>query len=308
MGRADGNRRRNALDCRVSALASTQYGVVTRAQLQAIGLTTKAIRGRRDRGGLAELHPGVYAVGHIALTPLARELAAVLACRPQAYLATHSAGAVWGFLERDPAGPVHVTVVGHNPGTRDGVVVRRARHIEHTSRYGIPITTPAQTFVDLAATLSPLGLGHAFDEARVQGLISPSVLAGALDQHPRCPGVAALRALTRDDRRGGFSLAGTEQLIWKLIRRAGLPIPERNVTLGRWTVDLYWRAQGVAVELDGYDFHTTRGAFERDHEKDHVLRAHDIDLLRFTWHQVHDRPEQTLVRIAAGLARPRRAA
>ncbi len=279
---------------------------MTHAQLVALGLDSHAIQRRRRSGYLRPLHRGVYAVGHTALPPLARELAAVLACAPDAYLSHHSAAAAWGILEIDS--PIHVTVVARNTGPRAGVVVHRARALDVARHQGIPITTPTQTVVDLAATVSPRQLEKAFDEGRVQRLLSPATLDAALDRRPRCPGAAALRALTRDDGGTGISHEGTEVLMRRLIRRAGLPRPDRNVAIGRWSMDLFWPAQRVAVELDSYDFHTTRSAFERDHEKDHVLRARDIDLLRFTWHQVHGQPEATLVRLATALARPRRAA
>lgn len=69
-------------------------------------------------------------------------------------------------------------------------------------------------------------------------------------------------------------------------------------------MDFFWRAQRVAVELDGFRFHTTRSAFERDREKDHAIRARDIDLLRFTWRQLEREPEASLARTAAALVRP----
>lgn len=279
---------------------------MTHAQLLALGLSPKAIQRRRRSGYLRALHRGVYAVGHLALPGGARELAAVLSCEPDAYLSHHTAATVWGLLKID--GPIQVTVVGRNPGARAGMLVHRSRSADTTIHRGIPITTPAQTIIDLAATVSPLQLAMAFDEGRTQGLVSPRSLVEILDRHPRCPGAARLRALTADDRGTGISHEGTEQVLLGLIQRAGLPPPDRNVRLGRWSIDMFWRAQRVAVELDSYGFHTTRSAFERDHEKDHVLRAHDIDLLRFTWHQVHGQPELTLVRLATALARPRRAA
>jgi very-short-patch-repair endonuclease len=275
---------------------------VTHAQLRALGLDAKAIQRRRRSGYLRPVMRGVYAVGHLALPPLAQELAAVLSCGPGACLSHHTALRLWGMLDLDA--PIHVAVKGRNPGLRAGVLIHRLGTFDATSRHGIPITTPVQTLIHVAPSLSPLQLARAFDEGRIQRLISPQAFAGIA----RCPGARHLRALATDDRGRGISREGTEELMLALIRQAGLPAPDRNVRIGRWSIDMFWPAQRVAVELDSYGFHTTRSAFERDHEKDHVLRAHDIDLLRFTWHQVHGQPEQTLVRLATALARPRRAA
>jgi hypothetical protein len=71
-------------DSLIATLASTQYGVVSRAQLLAAGIGPGAIATRLKRHQLHPLHRGVYAVGHTALVPLARELAAILACGPGA--------------------------------------------------------------------------------------------------------------------------------------------------------------------------------------------------------------------------------
>lgn len=302
----DGNGRPKHDRCRISDVADAQKGLVTHKQLLALGLEPKAIQRRRRSGYLRPVMRGVYAVGHTAPPPLARELAAVLSCAPDAYISHHTAARLWGML--DLQAPVHVTVTGRNPGTRAGLIIHRAGAVQATTRHGIPITTPVQTLIHLAADVSPFQLARAFDEGRVQKLVSPATLNGALTRHPRCPGASHLRSLISDDRGEGSSREGTEQLLLGLIQRAGLPAPDRNVKLGRWSIDLFWPAQRVAVELDSYGFHTTRTAFERDHEKDHVLRARDIDLLRFTWHQVHGQPELTLVRLATALARPRRAA
>jgi very-short-patch-repair endonuclease len=301
---SDDRRRPEPVECRVSDIADTQQGLAAHAQLLALGLTPASIQRRRRSGYLRPTpHEGVYAVGHAALAPLAREMAAVLACEPNAVLSHHSAAAVWGMCPTDPDGPVHVTVVGRNPGRRAGAVVHRARAVQSTHREGIPVTTPVRTLIDLVATVSTRQLERAFDEARIKGLISSGVLREALARHPRCRGASVLRALATDDRRTTITRSELEERFLALIRRARLPAPEVNARLGAWSVDFLWRAQRVAVELDSYAFHTTRGAFERDREKDHALRAHHIDLLRFTWRQVDREVEVTLVRLATALAR-----
>ena len=71
-------------DWMIATLATMQYGVVSRRQLLAAGIGAGAIETRLKRHQLHPLHRGVYAVGHTALVPLAREMAAVLACGPNA--------------------------------------------------------------------------------------------------------------------------------------------------------------------------------------------------------------------------------
>ncbi len=84
------------MDERIAAVAETQGGVVSRAQLLAIGVSRDAV-GRRVRAGkLHRVHAGVYAVGHGVLGQSGREWAAVLATG--GVLSHRSAGAKLGVI------------------------------------------------------------------------------------------------------------------------------------------------------------------------------------------------------------------
>jgi len=116
-------------------LASRQYGVVSRAQLRELGFGRQAIARRLAARRLRLLYPSVYAVGHWALTPESRDLAAVFACGPDALL-SHRAAARRHRLLRDarieltarravkskPGIAVHTTRVVH---PEDAVLVDR---------------------------------------------------------------------------------------------------------------------------------------------------------------------------------------
>jgi hypothetical protein len=79
-------------------------------------------------------------------------MAAVLACGPDAALSHGSAAALWRIVPRWPS-PTHVTA----PSERDrpGIHVHRSRDADTTTHYGIRVTTPARTLLDLADVLSP---------------------------------------------------------------------------------------------------------------------------------------------------------
>jgi hypothetical protein len=64
---------------RVARLASRQWGVVSRAQLLAMGLSRGALEHWLSVGRLQLLYRGVYAVGHGVLRAEGHRLAAVLA-------------------------------------------------------------------------------------------------------------------------------------------------------------------------------------------------------------------------------------
>ncbi len=292
-------------DAVLAVLADRQWGLVTHDQLLAAGLSRKQIAHLRRRRLLRALHRGVYALGHRALTRQAHDLAAVLACGPGALLSHHSAAVAWGMLPATDE-PRHVTVVGRPCRSKPGLTVHRVTALapgDLTRRDGIPVTSPARALIDMAATVGPRELERAFDEGRVQRLLTPATLEAALSRYPHRRGATRLHALL-DPRRGSTrSRSNLEERFLTLLRRARLPLPEMNVQLGPFNVDFLWRAHRLVVELDSYRYHQTRSAFERDREKDLFLRARQLDVLRLTDGQLQDAPERALVRVAAELAR-----
>ena len=85
------------LDSRIASLASRQHGVITGAQLRALGLGRSAIKSRSGTGRLHPLHRGVYAVGHRNLTDAGLFIAAVLAVGGDAALSHLSAAQHYGL-------------------------------------------------------------------------------------------------------------------------------------------------------------------------------------------------------------------
>jgi very-short-patch-repair endonuclease len=86
-----------------------------------------------------------------------------------------------------------------------------------------------------------------------------------------------------------------------LCRRHGLPHPEVNVRVGRWTVDFLWRDEHLAVETDSYRWHRGAVAFEDDHARDLDLRRHGYSVRRFTELQVRERPAHVAADLAEAL-------
>ena len=168
-------------DVLIAEIAARQHGVVTLVQLLGAGLDHTAIAYRRRVGRLHLLHRGVYAVGHRPPSPLTTAIAAVLACGPDAALSHRSAGALWRILTwwHAPTELTTPTKRGH-----PGIHVHRSRHIETTAYYGIQVTTPARTLVDLADVLTPNQLTRAVNEARVRRLVTPAELTTLLTRYP----------------------------------------------------------------------------------------------------------------------------
>ncbi|HVE69571.1 MAG TPA: type IV toxin-antitoxin system AbiEi family antitoxin domain-containing protein, partial [Solirubrobacteraceae bacterium] len=108
----------------MAALATRQHGVITRAQIEALGVSRRGIDRRLASGRLDPLYRGVYSVGHRAVSREARWLAAVLAIGPDAVLSHRSAAALWGLRPTSRA-KIEVTA-GRALRSRLGIQVHRA--------------------------------------------------------------------------------------------------------------------------------------------------------------------------------------
>ncbi len=71
-----------------------------------------------------------------------------------------------------------------------------------------------------------------------------------------------------------------------LCRRHRLPQPDVNVSVDRYVVDFLWADCSLIVEVDGWESHRTRSAFEEDRARDARLAVLGYAVVRFTWRQV----------------------
>ena len=305
---SDGECAPRSPDALIAALAGRQHGVVSRAQLLAAGVGRGAID-RRVRG--ARLHPvhrGVFAVGHRVLTRHGAWMAAVLAAGEGAVLSHRSAAALWDI--RDTArSRVEVTVRRHRRG-RPGV---EYHHValppdEITVEHDIPVTTPARTLFDLAAVLRPHQLERAINEAEFRRLTSPLSLDDLVARHPGRRGARALHDILAARRIGQHrTRSDLEAAFLALVDAHGLPRPQTNRRTGPGEVDAVWPEQGLIAELDGFEAHGTRQAFEKDRARDRELVAQGWRVVRITWRQL-ETDEHTIARqLRALLAAPPRA-
>src|SRR4051812_27110191 len=266
-------------------LARRQHGVVTRAQLLALGFSGAAIRHRLAEARLHRVWRGVYAVGRPELTRRGTWMAATLTC--DAVLSGSSAAALWE-IRPDAAGPIAVAVPAHRVCRRPGIVVHRGAR-EVMRRHGIPVTSPACTLVDLAAGLDREPLEAAINEADKLGLIDPETLRTKLERLDRRPGLAKLRRML--DRRT-FTLTDSEleRRFLPVVRRLGLPQPLTREPLNGFRVDFYWPELGLVVETDGLTYHRTPAQQARDRLRDQAHAAAGLTPLRFTRAQVRFEP------------------
>lgn len=288
---------------RIGELAARQHGLVTRAQLLGAGLSGRTVDYRVRARRLQPVQRGVYRLAPIA-SPSEREIAGVLACGPEAVVSHRSAAALWGLLPRGRQAPVHVTVRARHRRRRPGLLVHCSpglRPEETTKIDRIPVTTPARTVIDLASTVRLRRLEQALAAAEREGLTGHPELASLIDLHPRRRGVRALRALLEKDAQPAFTRSDAEESFLSLVEKAQLERPQSNVMVAGHEVDFLWRAARLVVEVDGFEFHSSRAKFESDRKKDGHLSARGFQVIRVTWRQLRREPEAVLVRVAQSL-------
>jgi very-short-patch-repair endonuclease len=293
---------------RIAAIAGAQRGRTSRRQLLAAGLSGSAIDRLLANGCLSREHPGVYVVGHCAVIPGAHETSALLAVRRGAALSHGSALIWWEMLAA--TGPdfdrtVHVTVPGVAGGAPDGVIVHRSTILTGRDlriRDGLPVTSPARTLLDVAATLAPRELERALDSGLVGRLLRLRDVTEILGRAGRHGGRATLESLVDEHTHTTFTRSEAEERFLALVREAGLADPMVNVRRHGYEIDFLGPDAHVAVEIDGYAFHASRAAFERDRGRDAALRAAGLTVVRITWRRLTGSPLAIVAELAAMLS------
>ena len=296
---------------RVSVMATAQRGRVGRRQLVAAGVSRSAIGRLVASGHLIPVHHGVYAAGHDAPIPGGAETAALLALRPGAALSHITTLLWWGIA--DQAGwseppPIHVTVPGGGTRGPEGVIVHRSTILTPNDLWvhdGLPVTSPARALLDHAAEAATRELERMLDTALVRRRVDLRQINDVLARAGRHAGRASLADLVAAHAATTFTRSEAEERFLALIREAGLPLPLTNVRRHGFELDFLWPGRGardVAVEIDGYAFHSGRAAFERDRRRDAILGAAGIDVRRYTWRRLIAEPLAVVAELAPALS------
>jgi very-short-patch-repair endonuclease len=297
---------------RMTALLRRQHGVAARRQLLESGVTAKEIVGLVSRGELVPIHRGVYAAA-LSISRPARAMAAVLACGPDSVLSNIHGAARWTLLPDPPLTvPIDVTVARAHTPDRRGIRAHRIawplRPDERTILDRIPITTIARTLLDLAALhaageLAERDLEQALAAGERRDRHIYRRLGSLIARYPTRRGTPALRRLLNAATAPAFARSEAERRALELFRSASLPESETNAMVrgasGRvYELDIVWRPQRVAVEIDGYAHHADREAFERDRGRDADLAATGWTVIRATWRQLDGEPDAVVARVA----------
>lgn len=292
----------------VAKAAEARLGVLTLAELWELGLDKHVIARLVEAGFLHRLYPGVFAVGHRALSTNGRWRAATLACGPGAAISHRTAAHAWGMTSFSPS-VIDVTVPGDGGRrARPGLRVRRSKASkeEHVViRRGVPTTTPVRTLLDVSSVMPSWELESTVERALAQRLLTVAELRRALAEPLRGrKGIAQLRVVLEtlhpEVHRTRSEL---ERVGLRLIRRHGIsPAPRVNATRNDHEVDLVWDDARLIVELDGWAWHNNARQQAEDLRRAAEARRAGWRVERFTWSQVTKQPGWVAGIIQAALA------
>jgi hypothetical protein len=297
----------------LTGLATKQHGIVSAAQLASCGFPRNLIVKEADRGRFLPLHQRVYAVGHRRLTWYSHCWAAVLAAEPLEgapwrSVASHQTAAyLWDLLRWRP-NVMHVTAPTRRRAKRDfrvhfsSILVEEDRGV----REGIPVTAVPRTLLDLAVRARPEQMDGYLERAEERGLLDvcavEDALARAGGHRGRGPLARAL-AIYRPD--PAFTRSKFERRFRRLVIAAGLPAPSMNYIVAEFELDAYWPDLRFAVELDLFETHGSRAAFERDRRRQEELKLLGIEMIRVTRPRLDREPRQVIQNLAVLLERRR---
>lgn len=276
---------------RLVSIAAAQHGLVTADQAAKAGLSREQIKWLTRGGRWSAIRPRVYALCGAPPTAVQALAAAVYAAGPRAWASHASAGLLWEMrgVEGETIEVIapldrKVGLAGvraHRSGalfTRDLTVFRR-----------IPVTSPERTLVDLSGRLSDGALARSLDEGLRRRIIRLERLRSCVGRLAGGPGrrTSAIQALLAERLPGydpGDSDLETRTL--RLVVANGFPPPVQQYRLrisGRTILlDLAHPEVMLAMELDGFEHHRSRTAFDDDRARGNLIVAAGWTLVRFT--------------------------
>jgi hypothetical protein len=283
----------------LAPLALRQHGLFTRAQVRHLGVSDRAIDRRLASGEWTVVDHGVY---RYSATPTTWHQRILAACLAGPAMASHRTAVtllgVPGFSGAD----IEVTARRHRRRKAPDVVWHESHHmdpIDMVEIAGIPTTTAARTFADLATVLDDVGLLRVGDELVRRRLTTVPEMAMTLERlGRRRPGAARARRVLehREPATGTVPESALETEFEALLARFGLPAPVRQHEVrdgARFVARLDFALPEIFLdsEVDGTEWHGDPSARARDRRRDEELARLGWLVRRYTAWDIRFRAE-----------------
>jgi hypothetical protein len=272
-----------------------------RAQARAAGIRLREVLGPQFHKILYDS----YVSSSVPITTRLRAEAALSLSAVGSHISHHTAAELWGGIV--PAcSDVHITVPGQSPRSRrQGIRAHSTTGSTVTSTFqGLRISSPTQTFLDLAGSLDLVELVVLGDSLVKKKHVTPEDLMTAASEWTGS-GAARARKAARFVRKGVDSPKETR--LRMLLVLAGLPEPTVNVIIrnsdGSWRMrfDLSYPGLKLIIEYDGRQHAENSGQWRRDLTRREELDRLGWRLIVVTSDDLHDAPEAVLMRVRDAL-------
>lgn len=301
----------------LTAIALEQLGLFTLEQAIRSGFARSTIQDRVAAGGWERWLPAVYGRSGLPRTWRRRLLGGVLAAGPGAAAARESAAVVW-HLPTARRWPIHI-VVPYDRCVRfehPRVRLHRSRTLvpeDVVTVRSVPTTVVDRTIAEVAGSRRVPQIAEMMAHAIRDGLVDDATLAERARLTGPIRGIGRFReARGRLDPQTVRSRAKREITLARAVAAAGLPRPvvgyelvdegERLVA----EIDLAFVAQRVAVEVDGFRWHSTPLQKRYDDSRQNRLILRGWRILRFSSQDVDERLDWAIRQIAEALSAPPR--
>lgn len=274
-------------------------GVITLAQAERAGLSPHAVLRRQRSGAWRRCGPGVYFADDRPFSDAARIRAAVWGYGDNA-VGSGLAAAWWHGLTRFAPAVVEVTTPRNSNGRRhQGSRVRRRDLTPEdiVERHDLRVT--AMPLTVLEAAVRQRGGAKLMDSA-LQHHVELRELWQAQLRNKGRYGSPAARRLLQVASDGARSEA--ERLLVKLLREARITGWRTNYRVSGYKIDVAFPNQKVAVEADGWAFHSDHEAFQHDRERQNVIALLGWQVLRFTWLDLVEYPGRVTAVIRSAIS------
>jgi very-short-patch-repair endonuclease len=165
------------------------------------------------------------------------------------------------------------------------------------------VTTVARTLFDMAEFVSLKSLESAWEEADRLNLLQLSAVEAVCERGFGRRALRPIRRLLAESRAPQITRSPLEDAFAAFCREHRLPMPSFNTTILGYEVDALWPAHRLAAELDSWEFHRHRAAFERDRVRDAALQVAGYRTIRITHRRLHNEASTVASELRALLGR-----
>ena len=288
-----------APEARIAPLLLRQDGLVTLTQAVAAGVSARTVQRRVRAADWERVLPRVFLVAGHPHTDATRVRAAALWVGERGAVSGPAAAWWHGMLPEAPD-VVELTVPrGDCPRPRPEVCLRR--RVLATGDLvrvrGVWVTDKPLTALETAAAVPD---GSVFLDRALQRHVSFTRVYRAYCRNLGARGSA---------RAGALLVAAADRADSAAERRAVAILREAGITgwvlghpFGRYLIDIAFPGAKLAIEIDGWAWHMGVDRFRTDRHKGNALVRARWDLLRFTWHDLRNRPGYVVGEIRAALS------